>query len=105
MVVGASSALELLSWRNSGQVDDGLLAVCSALVGVVVGLEDRDGDSSDSCRRRVLLHVCRELLSQAKVDIAQLVGPGVSGPHVYKYLPNGTKVLFHRPLLDRDPAV
>ena len=66
MVVGASSALKLLSWRNSGQVDDGLLAVCSALVGVVVGLEDRDGDSSDSCRRRVLLRISHELLSQVE---------------------------------------
>ena len=51
-----------------------------------------------------MLCVSRKFSSQAKVDLAQLVVPRVSGPHVCQYLIDGTKVLFRGPLLDRDPA-
>ena len=51
-----------------------------------------------------MLLVCHKLLSQEKIELAQLVVPGVAAPHGCKYLPNGTKVLFHGLLLDRDPS-
>ena len=51
-----------------------------------------------------LFRVCRELLSQAKIEIIQLVVPGVAGPHGCKYLTDVTKVLLYRLLLDRDTA-
>ena len=53
----------------------------------------------------VALGVCGELPPQPKVELAQLVVPGVVGPHCCKYLADETKVLFHGPLLDRDSAV
>ena len=45
---------------------------------------------------------CGKLTAQPKVNLSQLVVPGVVVPHGYEYLPDGTKVLFHGPLLDGD---
>ena len=79
--------------------------VCSALAVGGEGLEDVDMDREDLCRRRVLFRVCCDLLFQAKVDLDQLVVTGVAVPHGCEYLPNGTKVLLHGPLIERDPSV
>ena len=76
------------------------MAVCSSLVGNIEVLEDGDGDGEDLCRWGVFFCIGSELSAQAKVEISQLVGPGVTGPHSCKYFPGGTKVLFHEPLLD-----
>ena len=110
VVVGVGATPEVLSWPEEkeecgpGQVADGLLPLCYSLTGGVEVLEDGDGDGEDLCQRGVLFYIDCELLSQAKVEITQRVVPGVAGPHGGKYLPDGTKVLFHGPLLDGDPA-
>ena len=39
-----------------------------------------------------------------KVEIYQLVVSRVTGPHGYKYLPGGMKLMFHRPFIGWDPA-
>ena len=110
MAVGVSTAPAVLSCpeekeeSNPDQIDGCFLAVCFALTGGIDYLEDRDGGRVDSGRRRVLLCVSRELLSQAKVELAQLVVPKFDGPHGYEYIPDGTKVLFHGYLLDRNPS-
>ena len=87
-----SAAPEVLSWpeekeeSDTYQVADGTLEVCSALAGIIEGLEDGYGDRADSCRRRVLIRVCFKFSSQAKVKLAQLVVLGVAGPRSCKYL-------------------
>ena len=67
-------------------------------------MEDGNGDRADLGRRRVLICVSCNLLSQAEVDIYQLVVPRVAGPHGCEDLPNGTKLLFRRPFLDMDSS-
>ena len=52
----------------------------------------------------VLFRVGGKLLAQAKVELSQLVVPGVSGPHCCKYFPDGTKVLFHGHIIDGYPS-
>ena len=109
-MIGVGAAPAVLDWpeekegSDPGQVYDGSLAVCSTLLGYVEGLEGRDEDWEDSGSQRVLLHICCELSSQAKVKLAQLVLPGVAVPHGCIYMPYGMKVLFYGPLLDRDLA-
>ena len=66
-------------------MDNGLLEVRSYLAGGVELLEDRDVDTADSCRWRVLFYLGRKLSAQAKVDLAQLVVSGVYGPHGCEY--------------------
>ena len=87
---------------DTGQVADFLLAISATLAGCVQGLEDRYGDGSDTRWGGVLFGACGELIAQPKVNLSQLVVTGVVGPHVYKYLPDRTKVLFQGPLLDGD---
>ena len=77
----------------------------SSLTGGVGVLEDRDRYGADSCWRRILFCVGHELSAQAKVELAKLVVSGVVSPHGCKYLPYGTKVLFHGPLPDGYTAV
>ena len=78
--------------------------VCFSLLSSVEGLEGRDKDRADLCRWGVLFCVSGKLSAQAKVDLDQLVVPGVAGPHGWKYFPDGKKVLFHGPLLNGNPA-
>ena len=52
----------------------------------------------------VKLGVCGQLPAQLKFEMDQLVVPGVVAPHSCEYLADGTKVLFHGPLLDGNPA-
>ena len=40
----------------------------------------------------------------AEVELVQFFMPWVAGPHGFEYFTNGTKVLFHRALLDWYPA-
>ena len=81
-----------------------MLAVRSSLAVNVEGLEDRDGYGADLCSRRVFFCIGRNLLSQAKVELSQLVAPGVAGAQGCEYFPNVTKVPLHGPLLDEYPA-
>ena len=74
------------------------------MIGSVKFLEDRDRDRVYSGRSKVLFHVSHDSLSQSKVELAKLVVPRVAGPHFCEYLSNGTKVLFHGPLIGRDLA-
>ena len=104
MVVGVGASPAVFSHpeeeeeSNPGQVADCLLAVGADLVGGVQGLED--GDGTDLRWWVILFGVCGELPSQPKVELAQLVVPGVVGTHGCKYLLGGTKVFFYGPLLD-----
>ena len=52
----------------------------------------------------VFLRVGHIFLSQAKVNISQLVVTGYIVPHVCKYLAGRPKLLLHRPLLDGSPC-
>ena len=61
-------------------------------------------DWEDSRWWGIALGVCGKLTDQPKVELDQLVVPGVFGPHGCTYFPNGTKVLFHGPLLDGGSA-
>ena len=79
------------------------MQVGAVLVGLFEDLENGDWNGTDSGRRRVFFCVGRDLLSQAKVKLFQLVVPGVIFPHSYKYLANQLGVLLHRPLLDGSP--
>ena len=110
MVGGVCAAPAVLAWTeeeeesNPGQVADSLLARGASLLGGFKGLEDGDWDGADPCWWWVLLGVDGKLPGQPKVELAQLVVLWVSGPHGYTYLPDGTKILFQRALLDGYPA-
>ena len=61
-------------------------------------MEDADRDGVDSCWWEVLFCVGSELSAQAKVEISQLVVPGVSGLHGCKTRPP-TNTSPHHPCL------
>ena len=109
-MVGVVAAPEVLSCTRDkeesdpGQVDDCSLDFRPPLIVNIEGLEDGDGDWEKLVRRSILICVSRELSSQAKVKLPQLVVSKFSVPHGCKYFTNGTKVLFHGPLLDWDTA-
>ena len=87
MVGGVGTAPTVFSWPDEedesdpGQISYYLLAVGAALIDGVQGLQDRDRDGADSRRWRILFGVCGELMDQPKVEIDQLVVPGVVFPH------------------------
>ena len=52
-----------------------------SLEGIVEVLEEGDGGVVHSFRRRLYFNVNNDLSAQAKVNISQLVLPGLTGPH------------------------
>ena len=71
-----ATPLAIFSWTeeeeesNTGEIIDGLVRLGSGLVGLIKGLEGRDLNGADLGRRRVLICVGRELVSQDKVELA-----------------------------------
>ena len=109
VVQGIGTPSKMVSWAeeeeevNPVEVTNGLVFICDSMIRYFKGLEYRDWDWSDPVRRRVLICVYCEMLSQAIVKFAHIVVPGFVGGQGYKYLANQPKVLLHGPFLDVKP--
>ena len=71
---------------NVEKVCDGAMAAVSVVEGTVSLVEEHGGNGPDAGWQHVCAGVCAELISQAKVDAAQVVQAGVCGHHAGKDL-------------------
>ena len=106
---GVGTALVLFAWPEEeeegdpGEIADGNVSCGGSLCGGVQGLDNADREEPQSCWRRILIMIERQLGSQPKIELLHAVVSGVVGSHGCEYFSNRAQVLLDQPLLDRLP--
>ena len=66
-------------------------------------MDEYDREGPQSCWRKIILLIGRQLASQPKVELTNAVVLGVVGTHKCKYLTNRAEILLDISVLDRLP--
>ena len=100
MLGGVGTASAVFSWEEEkeegdpGDISDGDISWCGSLGGNVQVLDSAEKEGPQSCWRRTLLLVRRQLESQAKIELSHSVVLVVVVPHGCEYLTDRAEILL-----------